>query len=158
MAGRPGGLDETGEPGAGHLRRRLERGDLKAVSDARRMLREALHLWGAADVADTAELLASELITNALVHTGRDALLVAELTGRADRAPRRLRVEVHDGDPHRPLPRRSGPGALSGRGLLLVHDLSDSWGVRPCGTGKAVWFELRTTGAGEGAATGAGGG
>ena len=54
-----------------------------------------------------------------------------------------LRVEVEDDDPTRPGPVVDvRPGAGSGRGLRLVDQLSDSWGVDAADPGKVVWFAL----------------
>ncbi|MFI9201918.1 ATP-binding protein [Streptomyces sp. NPDC053048] len=140
-----------------HWERRLRRKDLTAVAGIRAELRALLDRWGEPGRADTAELLASELVTNALVHTDGGAVVTARLSGGAAPAVRgRLRVEVRDFLARPPTLRPdvtgarsgngSGPGveatATSGRGLLLVHALADGWGVRAHGVGKAVWFEL----------------
>ncbi|KNB53382.1 ATP-binding protein [Streptomyces caatingaensis] len=135
--------------------RRLRRGDLAAVAETRAGLRRFLEHWGAPGRAETAELLASELVTNALLHTDGGAVVTAVLTGGpAAPAKGRLRVEVRDLLSRRPVLRASPePGAggaaadasgtaTSGRGLLLVDSLADCWGVRAHGVGKAVWFEL----------------
>ncbi|MGW2636345.1 SpoIIE family protein phosphatase [Streptomyces sp. NPDC001348] len=110
------------------------------IAEARRHVRELLHDWTSADQVDSAALLVSEMVTNVLVHTDADALLLAEVTG--EKGERRLRVEVTDvGDdlPHR---RRPGELASSGRGLLLIELLADAWGVDPRGEGKSIWFVL----------------
>ncbi|BCL26764.1 ATP-binding protein [Streptomyces aurantiacus] len=126
-----------GPQGPSHLGRRLGRRDLGAVPEARRALRELLAHWGRPGRSDTAELLTSELVTNALVHTDQDAQLTATL------GPRGLRVEVRDFDPRRPTLRLPNAGdGTHGRGLVLVRSLADAWGVRTHGVGKAVWFEL----------------
>ncbi|MGW5427107.1 ATP-binding protein [Streptomyces sp. NPDC004059] len=119
------------------LRRRLGRADLKAVPEARRELRELLRHWGKPGRSEIAELLTSELVTNALVHTDDDAVLTAVVE------PDGLRVEVRDFVGRRPQLR--GPDAdddTHGRGMVLVQSLADAWGVRPHGVGKSVWFEL----------------
>lgn len=121
------------------LRHRLRGADLPGVAEARRLLRDQLRHWGAGELSDTAELLTSELVTNALVHTGREALLTATLT---EGPGCRLRVEVHDLAARRPRVRKPSEHSGSGRGLMLVEALADAWGVRPEGTGKTVWFEL----------------
>lgn len=93
-------------------------------------------------LADTAELLTSELVTNALQHTAGGAVLTA--TFSADTGPR-LRVEVRDSLARRPrlcTADAASDHATSGRGLLLVQALADSWGVRTGDSGKVVWFEL----------------
>ncbi|WSQ12646.1 ATP-binding protein [Streptomyces sp. NBC_01231] len=125
------------EAQAQQLNRRLGRADLGAVPETRRALRALLRHWGRPGRAEVAELLTSELVTNALVHTDRDAVLTATV------GPRGLRVEVRDFVARRP--RLCAPKAddgTHGRGLVLVQSLADAWGVRVHGVGKAVWFEL----------------
>ncbi|MDX3614173.1 ATP-binding protein [Streptomyces europaeiscabiei] len=99
-------------------------------------------------VLDNAQLVASELVTNSLVHT-RDSVVVRLL-----RADGRLRLSVWDSSPC--LPReRPGPGldAESGRGLWLSRACADEWGHhvvvngRRSGGGKEVWAEWRVPGA-----------
>ncbi|MER5490299.1 ATP-binding protein [Streptomyces sp. LE64] len=122
------------------LKRRFTRTeDLRAVPESRRAVRELLDHWGRPGQAETAELLTSELVTNALVHTERAAVL------RVAADPRRLRVEVRDFVRRRPEKRVPVPHeGTGGRGLVLVESLSDRWGVRGHGFGKAVWFELES--------------
>ncbi|MEU9988758.1 SpoIIE family protein phosphatase [Streptomyces sp. NPDC048045] len=110
------------------------------IAEARRHLRELLHDWTGAEQVDAAVLLVSEMVTNVLVHTDADALLLAEVTGGP--AGRRLRVEVTDGGDDLPHLRRPGELASSGRGLVLIELLADGWGVDPRGEGKSIWFEL----------------
>jgi anti-sigma regulatory factor (Ser/Thr protein kinase) len=126
------------------LRYAVRRADLPAVAETRRLLRERLRQWGVPALVDTTELLATELLTNALQHTRGGAVVTATLSPHPRR---RLRVEVRDGIAQPPAPRpvrRAGDHATSGRGLMLVEALADDWGVRPCHAGKAVWFELDT--------------
>jgi len=129
--------DQEGHP---QLTRRLGRSDLRAVSEVRRALRELLRQWGRPErpeMSEIAELLTSELVTNALVHTDRDA----EFTATVE--PDGLHVEVRDFTERRPVVR--APGAeegTNGRGLVLVQSLADAWGVRPHAEGKSVWFQL----------------
>ncbi|MFD0549557.1 ATP-binding protein [Streptomyces rectiviolaceus] len=119
------------------LRRRLGRSDLRAVPEVRGALRELLRSWGRPGRSEIAELLTSELVTNALVHTDRDAILTATVR------PGRLRVEVRDFVGRRPkLCVPDADGSTHGRGLMLVQSLADAWGVRAHGVGKVVWFEL----------------
>ncbi|MEU9559203.1 ATP-binding protein [Streptomyces fumanus] len=124
------------------LRRRLLRADLRAVPEVRRALRELLRDRGWPGRSEVAELLTSELVTNALVHTDRDAVLTATVGTRA------LRVEVRDfvGRWPRTRPAECRDGT-HGRGLVLVRSLADAWGVRAHGVGKSVWFELNAEGA-----------
>jgi anti-sigma regulatory factor (Ser/Thr protein kinase) len=96
-----------------------------------------LRQWGRPGRSEIAELLTSELVTNALIHTDDDAVLTATVS------PRGLHVEVRDFVARRPRARMSQTDdATHGRGLLLVQSLADSWGVRAHGVGKSVWFDL----------------
>lgn len=110
------------------------------LAGARRQVRELLHDWADADQVDSAVLMVSEMVTNVLVHTDGDALLVAEAVGEL--GTRRLRVEVADGSDELPHKRHPGEMASSGRGVLLMEMLADTWGVDPRGAGKSIWFEL----------------
>ncbi|MFD3381720.1 MULTISPECIES: SpoIIE family protein phosphatase [unclassified Streptomyces] len=116
------------------------------VAGARQQLREFLHDWASADQVDSAVLLVSEMVTNVLVHTDADALLVAEMTGGA--GGRRIRIQVSDGSDDLPHKRHPGELASSGRGLVLMELLADAWGVDPRGEGKSIWFELYEEGPG----------
>jgi anti-sigma regulatory factor (Ser/Thr protein kinase) len=117
--------------------------DPRAPGIARHILRAVLHAHHLAGLAETAELLASELVTNALVHTEGPY-------GLRLRAPEkgRLRLGVWDSNPDVPppfegLPRRPEPEAAGGRGLCLVAVCADAWGATrlPQG-GKLLWVEL----------------
>ncbi|WAX81783.1 ATP-binding protein [Streptomyces sp. KMM 9044] len=134
-----GTADEGAEqaPAAARLQRRLGRADLRAVPESRHDLRHMLRHWGRPGQSETAELLTTELVTNALIHTDRAAVLTATV------GPRGLRVEVRDFVDHEPRPRVPVvDDGTHGRGLVLVESLADAWGVRAHGVGKAVWFEL----------------
>ncbi|MET9666228.1 ATP-binding protein [Streptomyces sp. NPDC006475] len=146
MSGRQGGAGAGaggygGDPGAeeatGRLRRRLGCADLRAVPEVRQVLRELLHHWHGSDRAHVAELLTSELVTNALIHTDHGAVVTATVASTT------LRVEVRDFMAGLPMP--SLPEVhlgTHGRGLMLVESLADAWGVRTHSMGKVVWFEL----------------
>ncbi|MBK3644272.1 MULTISPECIES: SpoIIE family protein phosphatase [Streptomyces] len=110
------------------------------VAVARQHLRELLHDWRSQDQIDSAVLLLSEMLTNVLVHTDADALLLAEVRGEP--GSRRMRVEVNDTSDDLPHRRRPGELASSGRGLVLMELLAQAWGVEPRGEGKSIWFEL----------------
>ncbi|WP_240137019.1 ATP-binding SpoIIE family protein phosphatase [Streptomyces sp. MUM 178J] len=128
------------------------------IAAVRRQMRELLHDWVDVEQIDSAVLMVSEIVTNVLVHTDGNALLVAEVTSRPDGdgggehdsgdvrdggdGGRRLRVEVADGSDELPHKRRPGELASSGRGLVLMELLADAWGVDPRGAGKSIWFEL----------------
>ncbi|RBM21908.1 ATP-binding protein [Streptomyces sp. PT12] len=92
---------------------------------------------------DTLVLLVSELVTNAVVHTGRPAVL--RLAVRRDPVPGRnvpVRLEVVDRDGRAPRPRRAEGEETCGRGLELVEVLADRWGWQTEGKGKRVWCEV----------------
>lgn len=112
--------------------------DLRSAGSARSFLRRQLDAWGAQDLRDVAELLVSELVTNAVVHARSSAHLRLQLR------PSVLRVEVTDAAVHlRPRPRDADDDATNGRGLGLVAGLSSRWGTSGDSSGrKSVWFEL----------------
>ncbi|MFC9394019.1 SpoIIE family protein phosphatase [Streptomyces sp. NPDC057027] len=118
------------------------------IAEAREQVRQLLHDWSDEDQLDAAVLMVSEMVTNVLVHTDGDALLVAEVA--CGEKTRRLRVEVSDGSDELPHRRHPGEMASSGRGLVLMGMLADAWGVDPRGEGKAIWFELNEPGSEEG--------
>lgn len=137
------GDDAPDEPGSDEPDTRTDRivldGDPRAASAARRFLRDFLKDAGVTeDLASTAELCLSELVTNAIVHTGSrfeiraaiDETLTVSVKDRgrstADPAP------VTDPDPLR----------VHGRGLQLVDALADRWGSERDAVGTNVWFSV----------------
>lgn len=111
----------------------------KSAHDARRLVRLALDVWGLDDVRDSAEIVISELLTNAVLHARRDSVRVT-VTRLSDE---RVRVAVVDLSHEYPEPRPAGSDAESGRGLEIVDALSGGqWGVDPLRWGKRVWAEL----------------
>ncbi|MFG2842140.1 SpoIIE family protein phosphatase [Kitasatospora sp. NPDC048296] len=106
-----------------------------AVSRARRLVRAALAEWGVEDLTDTAELLVSELVTNAVRYAS--APIGVRLT-----LGETLLVEISDPLPDPPRERHAAEADEGGRGLELVHRLALHWGARAEGIGKVVWFEL----------------
>jgi serine phosphatase RsbU (regulator of sigma subunit)/anti-sigma regulatory factor (Ser/Thr protein kinase) len=130
---------ESTRPG-GRLQQHVASGDPEALTQARHMVRAAVRAWGAGDQADEIELVADELITNALMHTEGSAVVTLRAL---DGAGHRLRIEVEDCSSALPRRRDAGDDGVSGRGLLLVERLADSWGVEARGSGKAVWCEFK---------------
>ena len=114
-----------------------------SVGVARHALRETLESWDATDLRDSAELVLSELVTNAIRHASVHA--ATQVLVRLELRPEQLRIEVSDGDSLN-FPRKMGDWGtgLGGRGLLLVEALSARWGAEPrrIGVGKTVWAEL----------------
>ena len=110
--------------------------ELRSASEARHHAEQVLREWELDAVADAARLLISELVINAVLHAGTESELV--LRSR----PGQLRVEVSDGSSAMPVRRPYSPTAPSGRGLLILEDLADSWGIDVGDGSKTVWFEL----------------
>ncbi|MFC4787351.1 ATP-binding protein [Nocardioides sp. MAHUQ-72] len=117
-----------------------------SVGDARRQVRELLTGAGRDDLLEAAELVVTEVVTNALVHAGT-RIDVATALGETG-----LRVEVSDGSDQLPTVRHNDALAGTGRGLRLLQSTVDRWGVDSHDAGKTVWFEL-AAGAGEGELT-----
>lgn len=124
-------------------RRRLQQhvapGDPEALVAARHMIGAAVRAWGARERADEIELVADELIVNALMHTDGPAIVTLRILAGHEH---RLRVEVADRSSALPRRREGGDSGVSGRGLMLVDRLADVWGVEPRGSGKCVWCEF----------------
>lgn len=132
---------------AGRLQQHVTQGDPEALSSARHMIRAALMAWGIGDRADDAELVADELMTNALLHTDGGAVVTVRMLSGAER---RLRIDVEDTASTLPRRREPGESGVSGRGLLLVDQLADVWGVESRGSGKCVWCEFAVAAAPDG--------
>jgi anti-sigma regulatory factor (Ser/Thr protein kinase) len=99
-------------------------------------VREAL-VGADPDRVEVAELLTTELVSNAIVHGVEWIDLLVDLQADC------LRVEVRDSEPTVDIqPLHVGPASPRGRGLAIVEGLASSWGVRRDGSGKAVWFTL----------------
>jgi anti-sigma regulatory factor (Ser/Thr protein kinase) len=134
-----------GDPGTMHTCLELS-SEPRAVSQARRFVADKLHEWGCTSLAESAELICSELTTNAVVH-GRtrpkeeDEKIVLVLTWQPGVA---LIIQMADNSTAPPVPRVTGPGAVSGRGLRLVTTLSNAWTswLNGDGSGKKVWVYL----------------
>src|SRR6185437_1376794 len=141
--------------------------DPSAVGPARAFVRDAVRKWGGETVVDDAVLIASELVTNAIVHAGTPAevscALLRDLSGEASA----VRVAVADRHPGRAIPALNGgwedeavpaEGGKSefgmpefgmserGRGLYLSTQLASSWGVQYTHAIKQVWFVLNLDG------------
>jgi anti-sigma regulatory factor (Ser/Thr protein kinase) len=106
----------------------------EAVTAARGFVRDVLR-GQTSDVLEAAELMTSELATNCVRHAHTDFEVAIHSKGQ-------IRVEVRDTGPGRP--RRLSPASRepSGRGLLIVEAMSDSWGVTSNAEGKTVWFTV----------------
>ncbi|MFB6504465.1 MULTISPECIES: ATP-binding protein [unclassified Streptomyces] len=117
--------------------------DPAEVGRARRWARSRLIGSGIRDdepLAETLILLISELVTNAVVHTGCPAVL-RMLFGSAGGSGT-VRVEVADASCRPPQQRHAEGEDTNGRGLELVDGLADRWGWQPEGAGKRIWCEV----------------
>ncbi len=103
-----------------------------AVANARAMVRESCERWGHREISDTAELIMSELASNAVRHAGGTIEVVVAARQRY------LHVAVRDRNAEPP---RIGRG--DGRGLLLVDAMTTGWGCTELPDGKVVWATLR---------------
>ncbi|MDQ0951988.1 anti-sigma regulatory factor (Ser/Thr protein kinase) [Streptomyces phaeochromogenes] len=117
--------------------------DPRAVTICRRTLRLILTMHGLIRLVDVAELLATELVANAVCHTKGPAALRVRWSAGV------LRIGAWDADPEPPEPPRKLEQlgeAEEGRGLALVRACSDLWGWQPLSRfgnrGKYVWCEL----------------
>nr|WP_206324810.1 MULTISPECIES: ATP-binding protein [unclassified Streptomyces] len=117
--------------------------DPAEVGRARRWARKRLAGSGIGEdepLAETLVLLISELVTNAVVHTGCPAVLRMLFAAEGG-----VRVEVADSSDRPPRPRHAEGEDTNGRGLELVDGLADRWGWQPEGRGKSIWCEVDRT-------------
>ncbi|KAB1144465.1 ATP-binding protein [Streptomyces luteolifulvus] len=117
----------------------------RSVPRSRAALHAVLGGWGVAqDILESAELVLSELVTNALrVRVPSDRQVGVRIARSLEDGL--LRLEVSDAGSGRPEVRAPGDEETGGRGLLLVEALAHRWGVeeRTGGIGKTVWAELK---------------
>jgi DNA-binding NarL/FixJ family response regulator len=111
--------------------------DPRSASAARRLARDAFTEWELGDAWDSAELLISELVTNAVTHARSAADVAIRLL------PDRVHVAITDDAGDLPTQLQQSPDdGESGRGLALVEALSARWGTFSADSRKTVWFEL----------------
>ncbi|MEU3748444.1 MULTISPECIES: SpoIIE family protein phosphatase [Streptomyces] len=108
--------------------------DPSVVAEARERVLTQLSRWDLDELAFTTELVASELVTNAIRYAGGPVVL------RLIRAEK-LICEVSDGSGTQPRMRRAQATEEGGRGLFLIAQLTDRWGSRYTRTGKTIWTE-----------------
>jgi anti-sigma regulatory factor (Ser/Thr protein kinase) len=109
-----------------------------ASGAARRSL-EVLPLQGPRERVEELRLLVSEVVTNAVVHTGLEAEDAVVM--HVEMAPDRTRVEVRDKGPGFEPMAAPEPGAVGGLGMVVVDRISRRWGVAP-GPDFGIWFEV----------------
>ena len=112
---------------------------------ARLMVADACHAWHLPQLRYPAELIMSELVSNAIRHAGTPMLVTVSRRGTG------LHLAVRDGSPTLPPPWRPAPAVLGtpstagGRGLQIVHRAAAAWGALPTHDrdGKVVWATIR---------------
>jgi DNA-binding NarL/FixJ family response regulator len=110
--------------------------DVNSARQARGFVERTLATWDLVELADTALLLVSEAVTNAVVHAASASQLSMSLLRE------RLRVEVCDWGGGNLRLHQATEDEASGRGLALIEALSEVWGTARTDEGKIVWFEL----------------
>lgn len=108
----------------------------RSVTEARRFVLDALAKWRLDRLADTAALLTSEVVTNAVLHARTPVGLVVR------RLRKGVAIEVTDGSRRRPQPRQAALESTNGRGIALLEQLASTWEVTLHGAGKTVQFTV----------------
>jgi anti-sigma regulatory factor (Ser/Thr protein kinase) len=110
----------------------------QTLREARQWTSQTLQDWHRTASTHTIEQLVSELLANSIEHARTTSVGVCLIS-----TDRTVLIEVSDSDADRLPARRSpGPDDTSGRGLLIVDELSDRWGVQVTDHGKTVWCEV----------------
>jgi CheY-like chemotaxis protein/anti-sigma regulatory factor (Ser/Thr protein kinase) len=132
-------LDAVAEAGATHTpdRALLELPhDVLAAREARALVADLLRTWGYDELVDDAQLVVSELVTNAVAHTSSNCAVVVNRSGGG------VRIEVRDEGAGIPDPQVPSDSAEGGRRLMIVSALATAWGVDTEPPTKTVWVEL----------------
>lgn len=109
---------------------------LDAAGRARHHVRARLLDWQLDELVDPVLLLTSEVVTNALLHTGTRLTVLVERSGTG------VQVGVEDGSAVPPVQRRHSTTASTGRGVQLLEAIAETWGWQPTADGKLVWFRV----------------
>lgn len=116
--------------------------DARTAGRARRLVAELLAAWQRAEAVEVAQLLVSEVVTNAVRFVGDRGALCLSVSLNTEH----IRIAVDDGSSLRPALRSVSDDDESGRGMHLVAALALRWGVADVldgqGPGKQVWFDL----------------
>jgi anti-sigma regulatory factor (Ser/Thr protein kinase) len=105
-----------------------------SVPEARRFVRGLLAQWSLERLTDTAVLLTSEVVTNAVLHARTDVEVTVTRMGDA------VQVQVHDGSSVSPVQRRHSAESTTGRGVRLLDQLAEGWTVTQEHGGKTICF------------------
>jgi len=111
--------------------------DPAASGAARRFLLQTAHDWELpSDLTEVAQLVVSELVSNAVEHAGTASTVRLELSDSC------LKISVRDGSVVQPVPRPLDMVSFRGRGLPLIDQISEEWGILDHPDGKTVWAKL----------------
>ena len=111
--------------------------DLSAAAFTRELIRTTLTQWGLSSAIDDVELVASELVANALRHGAAPVTFTLGATGD------HVVVSVEDADATRlPAPRTAADSDTGGRGMQMIDTISRRWGCTTTDSSKTVWAEL----------------
>jgi anti-sigma regulatory factor (Ser/Thr protein kinase) len=111
-----------------------------SAGKARAFVESVLAGAGLGHLVYTATLLVSELVANAILHSGTPLEVVVRC------GDDRVRVEVHDGNPQLPVRKHYSNLSGTGRGLMLVERMAAGWGAERTAGGKTVWFDVDSQG------------
>ena len=111
--------------------------DPDQVTLVRAFVKATLQDWDMAERIDDTLLVASELVTNAILHARTPVRVILQAPDGD-----MLRIEVVDDNPRTPVRAADETGATTGRGLHVVAGAATNWGTHTEGTGKVVWAEL----------------
>jgi anti-sigma regulatory factor (Ser/Thr protein kinase) len=114
----------------------------ESVRIARFRVRAALGFHGLDEYADDAEMITSELVTNAIQHVCADADETISVTLARARCPASVAVVVSDSSPEGPVLRKPSGASEHGQGLQIVKGLSAHWGWHLKPGGKAIFAIL----------------
>lgn len=129
-------LDGKASSVPAHVRKRFDPSPA-AIQAARAFLQDAI-AGRAENDSEELTLVLSELATNAVEHAGTPFEVVVETDGF-------VRIEVEDGSTAKPVKQSESPTAVHGRGLQIVEDVCDRWGVHVAHDRKCVWCERELT-------------
>ncbi|GIE95165.1 ATP-binding protein [Paractinoplanes rishiriensis] len=107
-----------------------------ACREVRQLVTQACERWNRSDLVATATLVATELVANVVRHAHTTMEFTLSLRNG------RVSMSVRDGSRRMPKPGDPGLSSAGGRGLRLVRDLTEAWGVLPVSDGKVVWTQL----------------
>jgi anti-sigma regulatory factor (Ser/Thr protein kinase) len=111
---------------------------LRSAAAARAVVRALLPAWGLTPIVDDAELVVSELVSNAVEHAPGSETYELEVAQRAGG----IRISLVDGSSIKPVVAELAHDRPRGRGMRIVEALTDAWGSDDHHGGKRVWVDL----------------